>query len=162
MNSKLNTLLEPHSDRVYAVTRIMVGTMFAFHGIQKIFGVLTEYQPPVGSQLWIGGVLELVAGSAIALGVFTSISAFIASGMMAVAYFQFHWKFQFDSQFFPGINKGELAVLYSFAFLFMATKGSGIWSVAALIWPGSEAAKSSSSEKKTADWAHAQLAKSLN
>jgi putative oxidoreductase len=49
--------------------------------------------------------------------------------MLAVAYIQFHWKFQFGAAFFPAVNKGELAVLYSFVFLYFACKGGGIWSV---------------------------------
>jgi putative oxidoreductase len=110
--------------------RIVAGAMLTFHGVQKTFGVLTEHQPPVGSQLWIGGVLELVCGAAIALGLFTRLAAFLASGMLAVAYVQFHWKFQFDSGFFPTVNQGELAVLYSFTFLYMACRGAGGWSLA--------------------------------
>jgi putative oxidoreductase len=50
---------------------------------------------------------------------------------MAVAYIQFHWKFQFDGKFFPAINRGELALVYSFCFLYIATIGDGIWSVGA-------------------------------
>jgi putative oxidoreductase len=133
MNSKLNALLEAQLDRSYALLRIMAGTMFAFHGIQKTFGFLMKSQPDVGSQMWIGGMIELIGGTVIALGIYTSVAAFLASGMMAVAYFQFHWKFQFDSQFFPGINKGELAVLYCFLFLFMACRGGGIWSLEAFL-----------------------------
>ena len=87
--------------------------------------MLTERQPAVGSQVWIGGVLELLCGAAIALGVVTSLAAFVASGMMAVAYFQFHWKFQLDSGFFPAVNGGEPAVIYCFLFLFLATRGNG-------------------------------------
>ena len=108
---------------------IIAGAMLTFHGGQKIFGVLPEHQPPVGSLLWIGGLLELVCGSAIALGLSTRMAAFLASGMLAVAYFQFHWKFRFDSGFFPTVNQGELAVLYCFAFLYVACKGSGTWSL---------------------------------
>ncbi len=122
-------LLSPLAERAYPVLRIVSGGMFAFHGLQKIFGVLAEQQPPVGSQLWIGGLLELLCGTAIALGLFASLAAFVASGMMAVAYFQFHWKFRFDSAFFPAVNQGELAVLYCFVFLYMACKGSGRWSL---------------------------------
>ncbi len=113
---------------MYSLLRIMAGAMFTFHGVQKLFGVLTDHQPPVGSQLWIGGLLELVCGAAIAVGVSTRLAAFLASGMMAVAYFQFHWKFQFDAAFFPAVNQGELAVLYCFVFLYIACKGSGPFS----------------------------------
>ena len=125
----MDNRVTPLAERAYALLRIVAGAMFTFHGVQKLFGVLTDHQPAVGSQLWIGGVIELTCGPAIALGLYTSVAAFIASGMMAVAYFQFHWKFQFDSNFFPTVNKGELAVLYCFVFLYMACRGSGRWSV---------------------------------
>lgn len=125
----LTRFLAPLTEPVYAAMRIVVGLMFAFHGVQKIFGVLTENQPPVGSQLWIGGVIELVAGMLIALGLFTAWSAFLASGMMAVAYIQFHWKFAFGAEFFPTINRGELAVVYSLLFLYIACRGAGMASL---------------------------------
>lgn len=125
MSASSNSLL---AERTYALLRIVAGAMFAFHGVQKIFGVLTDHQPDVGSQLWIGGLIELISGTAIALGLFTRSAAFLASGTMAVAYFQFHWKFQLDSAFFPGVNKGEPAVLYCFVFLYMTLKGAGPWS----------------------------------
>jgi len=132
MSVLTNRPLAPFEGKTYALLRIVAGAMLSFHGIQKIFGVLTEFQPPVGSQLWIGGVLELVCGTAIALGILTRSAAFLASGMLAVAYMQFHWKFQFDSGFFPTVNQGELAVLYSFVFLYMACRGGGIWSLDSL------------------------------
>src|SRR5262245_38650613 len=110
----LNKILRPHADRAYAILRIVSGLMFAFHGAQKILGVLSDFRPPVGSQLWFGGLIELGAGTAIALGAFTTCAAFLASGTMAVAYFQFHWKLHGGAQFFPAINKGETAVLYCF------------------------------------------------
>jgi len=119
----------PLTERTYALLRIVAGAMFTFHGVQKIFGVLTDHQPERGSQIWIGGLLELVCGAAIALGVSTRLAAFMASGVMAVAYFQYHWKFQLDSNFFPAVNQGELAVLYCFTFLLIACKGGGAWSL---------------------------------
>ena len=121
--------LEKYSDHAYALLRIVSGFMFSFHGFQKILGVLSEFQPPMGSQLWFGGVIELIGGLAIMLGFGTRVAALICSGEMAVAYFQFHWKFQLGPAFFPGVNKGELAVLYSFVFLLIATKGGGRWSL---------------------------------
>ncbi len=63
----INRLLSPATEYVYAALRIVIGVLFAFHGLQKVFGVFTEFQPPVGSQLWIGGVIELVTGLLIAL-----------------------------------------------------------------------------------------------
>ncbi len=124
----LKQTLSPFTERAYALLRIVSGSMFAFHGLQKVFGVLGQTQP-VGTQMWFGGVIELVAGLAIAIGLFTRCAAFLASGTMAVAYFQFHWRFQGGSQLLPGINKGELAVLYAWLFLFIACRGSGPWSV---------------------------------
>jgi putative oxidoreductase len=119
--------LEKYTDYVYALLRIVAGFMLTFHGAQKILGVLTTFQPPVGSQLWIGGIIELFGGLAIMLGFQARIAAFICSGMMAVAYFQYHWKFQMGAQLFPAINKGELAVLFCFVFLFIACRGGVKW-----------------------------------
>jgi putative oxidoreductase len=85
--------------------------------------------PPTMSQTWIGGILELVGGLAIMLGLFTRPAAFILSGMMAVAYWQFHapnggWPLQ---------NQGIPAVLFCFIFLYMAARGGGDWSLDALL-----------------------------
>lgn len=119
--------LEKYADHAYALLRIVTGFMFFFHGTQKILGVLSDVQPPVGSQLWFGGIIELVGGLAVLLGFQTRVAAFLCSGMMAVAYFQFHWKFQIGPALFPAINKGELAVLYCFVFLFIACRGGIKW-----------------------------------
>lgn len=121
--------LEKYADHAYALLRIMAGFMFSFHGAQKVLGVLAETQQPIGSQLWIGGVIELVGGLAIMLGLGTRVVAFICSGEMAVAYFQFHWKFQMGTAFFPIVNQGELAALYCFVFLLIATRGGVKWSL---------------------------------
>ena len=121
--------LAKYESQAYALMRIVAGFMFLFHGAQKVLGMLAEMQPVIGSQLWIGGVIELVGGLAIMLGLRTRWAAFLCSGEMAVAYFQFHWKFQMGPAFFPGVNKGELAVLYCFVFLLIACKGAGIWSL---------------------------------
>jgi putative oxidoreductase len=103
------------------------GVMFCCHGMQKILGWLTTAAPPaVGSQSWVGGLIELVGGALIALGLCTRPLAFLASGTMAVAYFQYHWKLQLGGfKWLPIVNKGELAALYSFVFLFIAARGSG-------------------------------------
>ncbi len=119
--------LAKNADHAYALMRIMAGFMFSFHGAQKILGVLSDFMPPVGSQLWFGGMIELLGGLAIMLGFRTRAAAFLCSGEMAVAYFQFHWKFQMGPNFFPALNKGELAVLYCFVFLFIACRGTVKW-----------------------------------
>jgi len=118
-----------YADHAYALLRIVTGFMFAFHGMQKILGILSEYKAPMWSQAWFGGIIELVCGLAVMLGWRTGAAAFLSSGTMAVAYFQFHWKLQGGSQVFPTINQGELAVLYCFLFLFMACRGGGKWSL---------------------------------
>ena len=119
--------LEPFSDYAYALLRIVTGLMFLCHGLQKLFGILAQSQPPIGSQLWIGGIIELVGGLLVVLGFQTRFAAFICSGMMAVAYIQFHWKLQLGAAFFPVINQGELALLYSFVFLSIACRGGVKW-----------------------------------
>ncbi len=119
--------LEKYADYAYALMRIAVGSMLMFHGAQKILGVLSPFQPPVGSQLWIGGLIELFGGLAVMLGFQARAAAFLCSGMMAVAYIQFHWKLQFGPNIFPAINKGELALLYCFVFLFIACRGGVKW-----------------------------------
>ena len=110
--------------------RFVAGAMFSFHGAQKLFGVLGFPKLGMWSQLWFGGVIELVCGILIAIGLFTRPAALLASGTMAVAYFQFNWKFNFENlQWLPIVNKGELAVLYCFVFFFFAVHGPGAHSL---------------------------------
>lgn len=120
-------MLKTFEPYAYALLRIVSGALFSFHGAQKILGVFSDYRPPVGSQIWVGGIIELFGGLAIALGLGTRWAAFLCSGTMAVAYAQFHWKMQWGANFFPAINKGELAALYSFVFLLIACAGTGRW-----------------------------------
>ena len=114
----------------FAALRIVSGFMFFWHGAQKILGVLTDYpRPSAFSQMWFGGIIELVCGALICIGLFTRPAALLASGTMAVAYFQFNWKLALDgSKFLPIVNGGELAVLYCFAFLMFAALGPGPYS----------------------------------
>ena len=121
--------LERYADYAYALLRIATGFMLSFHGMQKILGLFSEFQPPAWSQLWFGGIIELVGGLMVMLGFQTRAAAFLCSGMMAVAYIQYHWKFQIGSQLLPALNKGELAVLYCFIFLLIACRGGVKWSL---------------------------------
>ena len=111
----------------YVALRIVAGALFSVHGMQKIFGWFSSKPTPAfGSQLWLGGWIELVAGVLIAVGLLTRPAAFLSAGTMAVAYTQFHWKLAFaGSQWLPAVNKGELAALYCFVFLFIAARGPG-------------------------------------
>lgn len=111
----------------YAALRFGAGFMFLLHGVQKIFGALTTKAPPaIGTQLWVGGVIELACGLLIAVGLFTRPAAFLASGTMAVAYAQFHWKLELAGyRFLPIVNQGELAALYALVFFVFFTHGPG-------------------------------------
>ena len=114
--------------RVYALLRIVGGFLFLCHGAQKIFGVLGGSQAQLISLMGLAGIIELVGGLLIMLGLFASYAAFVCSGQMAVAYLMAHAR----QGFWPIENKGELAALYAFLFLYIAAKGSGIWSIDAL------------------------------
>lgn len=120
--------LNPFAERAFVLMRVVCGALMALHGAQK-FGLLSTRTPPVGSQLWIGGLIELVFGVCVCVGFFTRLSAFLLSGTMAVAYTQFHWKLRFDTAFFPGQNGGELALVYCLVFLYIACHGPGLASV---------------------------------
>ena len=116
--------LERFTDALYAVFRIVFGLLFFSHGAQKVLGLFGGEKVPGGLPL-VAGWIELVTGLLILIGLFTGVAAFIASGEMAVAYFMAHA----PHHWWPVVNHGEAAVLYCFAFLYMAARGSGIWSV---------------------------------
>ncbi len=118
----------------HTALRIVAGFAFSLHGMQKVFGVLTtRATPEIWTQGWFGGVIELVCGVMIALGLFTRPAAFLASGTMAVAYIQFHWKGQLGAGFLPIVNGGELALIYCFLFLVFSVSGGGPVSVDRLL-----------------------------
>ena len=102
----LGAILAPYSGQAYAILRIVGGLALAFHGMMKVFGMYmpAEYIPKAFSQGWFGGYIELITGILVALGAFTPYAAFLASGTMAVAYIQFHWKLAFNSNFFPATS----------------------------------------------------------
>jgi putative oxidoreductase len=125
----MRTFLAPYAEHLYALMRFMAGVLFIFHGTQKLFGWPGD--KPAAELLTLrglAGVIEVFGGAMIAIGLLAAWAAFIASGTMAVAYFLSHT----DGGFLPIVNRGELAVLYCFVFLFIAAKGSGRFSVDAL------------------------------
>ena len=119
----------------YFLLRVVAGLLFFHAGRTKLLGwfggIPMEMggQPPLLSQIGNGGALEFFGGLAIMLGLFTRPIAFILSGEMAVAYWQFHA----PQGFWPVQNHGEPAVLFCFIFLYIAAKGAGIWSLYALM-----------------------------
>ena len=125
----------PWTGRMLSIFRIVAGLMFVSAGTMKLFG----WPPPppgapmppipVLSQMWIGGLLEVVGGALIVLGLFTRPTAFILAGEMAVAYFQFHQPLAF----WPTTNNGVPAVMYCYFFLYLVFAGAGPWSLDALI-----------------------------
>ena len=124
----MDKLLAGYAPQAYAVMRIVVGLLFFCHGLQKVFGFfggVNGAAAPLFSLLGIAGLIELIAGALIAVGFATGTAAFIASGLMAAAYFMGH----FPAGFWPIQNDGELAVLYCFVFVYMATRGSRMWSI---------------------------------
>jgi putative oxidoreductase len=113
--------------RALGVLRIAAAFMFMTHGMQKILGL--PVARAVETQLWslsgIAGLMELIGGALLLIGLFTRPVAFLLSGQMAFAYFIAHA----PQGFWPLLNRGELAALYSFVFLYFAVAGGGEWSV---------------------------------
>ncbi|QIB33810.1 DoxX family protein [Ancylobacter pratisalsi] len=123
MISTLNRLA-PH---VLSLLRLMSGLLVMQHGTSKILGFPTTQMSGVSlvSMPGIAGIIELVGGALLVIGLFTRETAFILSGMTAVAYFLVHA----PKDFFPIVNGGELAALYCFVFFYLVFAGPGPWSV---------------------------------
>ncbi|WP_260683029.1 DoxX family protein [Rhizobium laguerreae] len=111
--------------RALSVLRFIAGLVFFPHGTQK----LLNFPPREGgsvelfSFMGFAGTLEVVGGALIMLGLFTRPTAFILSGMMAVAYFMSH----FPRNFYPTLNGGDAAILFCFLFLYISVAGGGSW-----------------------------------
>ncbi len=113
-----------------ALLRIVAGFTFMLSGTVKLFGFPVGMPPDNSTavwwtQIWFGGVLETFGGFLITIGWLTRPAAFLLSGEMAVAYFQFHA----PRGFWPVVNGGGPAILYCFLWLFFSAAGSGLWSV---------------------------------
>lgn len=113
-----------------SIMRIVAAAIFITSGTMKLFAFPMGMPPdggtaPLLTQIGIGGILEVFGGALVLIGLFTRPVAFILSGMMAVAYFQFH----FPSSFWPTINQGIPAILYCFIWLYYSAAGAGPWSL---------------------------------
>jgi len=132
----MERFLGKYEPYIYALLRIVTGFLFVWHGSQKLLGFPPQQVPPgsapqsLSPMMAIAGAIELVGGILIMIGLFAGIAAFLSSGLMAVAYFMAHFSMQ---AFLPLQNRGELAVLYCFVFLYIASRGSGVWSVDSLM-----------------------------
>jgi putative oxidoreductase len=121
--------LSRFQSEAYALLRIVAGFLFLWHGMQKLFGFPAA--PPAdapGFVIFVAGPIELACGALVMLGLFVRPAAFLCSGLMACAYWMAHG----TAHPLPLLNHGELAALYCFVFLFIATRGCGIWSIDAL------------------------------
>lgn len=118
----MGRLLEGISNYAYAAMRIVAGAAFAQHGARKLFGVFGGDAPVEWlSLMGLAGAIELCGGVLVAAGLLTRYAAFVSSGLMAAAYFMAHAR----RGFWPIENDGELAMLFCFLFLYIATRGSG-------------------------------------
>ena len=132
-NSGIFQFWQNSAPQILAILRIVAAIIFVLAGSMKLFAFPAGIPPNGGtavfmSQVWIGGFLEVAGGILLALGLFTHITAFILSGEMAVAYFQFH----FPASPWPTINMGIPAILYCFLWLYYSAAGGGAWSLDAL------------------------------
>lgn len=112
--------------QTYALMRIVVGFLFLWHGMQKLFNFpIPGFEGMPFHIQYVAGPIELVGGALVMIGLLTRWAAFLCSGLMAAAYFMAHA----TKALFPIANGGELAAFYAFTFLFISAYGSGIWSV---------------------------------
>jgi putative oxidoreductase len=118
--------------RLLSLTRIVLAFTFTAHGSQKLFGFPAaegKAAVEIFSFMGFAGALEFVGGLLLLVGLFTRPVAFLLSGTMAVAYFMAHA----SGSFWPIVNRGELAVVYCWIFLYFAAAGGGPWSLDALL-----------------------------
>ena len=114
----------------HALLRIVCGYLFVVHGSMKLFHVPHAAMfdnVTLMSLEGLAGVIEFVGGLLLIVGLFTRVVAFLLSGEMAIAYFMVHAAQ--GNVLFPQLNQGEPAVLFCFAFLFLAAAGGGAWSI---------------------------------
>lgn len=123
----MENLVEAWKPRVLSLLRIVAAFLFMQHGAQKIFGYPAPQRGEfeLFSMMGVAGTLELFGGALLLIGLFTRPIAFVLSGLMAFAYFIAHA----PKDFWPLLNGGELAALFSFVFLYLAFAGGGSWSV---------------------------------
>jgi putative oxidoreductase len=122
--------LGKYEGAIYALLRIVLAFLYWSHGPRWLFGVFGAKEPvPLTSMFGIAGTIETICGTLIAIGLFTSVAAFIACGEMAFAYFIAHVP---RGGWMPIENMGEITVALCFGFLYIAARGAGPFSIDAL------------------------------
>ena len=134
------TFIQPFAQQTYAMMRIVTGLLFLWHGTQKLFAFPLPPPPVPPFVIYIAGPIELVGGFLVMVGLYAGWAAFLCSGLMAFAYWMVHG----TQALFPIQNSGELAALYCFVFLYISSRGSGIWSVDAVLSKGMSYARADS------------------
>ncbi len=126
--------LSKYQPYLLSILRIVAGLLFLEHGMQKVFHfppmppqMMGQMPPSVVTLILIAGLIELVGGALVTLGLFARIAAFICSGEMAFAYWLGH--VGRSHSLFPAVNGGDAAILFCFAFLYIAAAGPGPWAV---------------------------------
>ncbi|MGE0597127.1 MAG: DoxX family protein [Hyphomonadaceae bacterium] len=125
--------LDRFSGQLLSILRIVSALLFLAHGTAKLFQfpateMFTE-PPEVGTLMWIAGAMEVAGGGLLLVGLLTRPVAFVLSGMMAVAY----WMAHAPQGMHPILNGGELAIMFCFAFLYIAAAGGGPWALDAIM-----------------------------
>jgi putative oxidoreductase len=117
------------SAQILAILRIVTATLLLEAGVFHLFHwpvlPLPAAPPQMASWLFAAGVLEFVGGILLIVGLFTRPTAFLLSGMMAIAY----WGFHAPMGIWPAGNLGVAAILYCFIFLYLAAAGPGAWAL---------------------------------
>jgi len=117
--------------QLLGLLRIVAAVIFIQSGTMKLFAFPVGMPPDgtttavLGSQIWFAGILEVFGGALVLVGLFTRPVAFLLSGEMAVAYWQFH----FPQSAWPVVNNGTDAILYCFLWFYLSAAGPGSWSV---------------------------------
>jgi putative oxidoreductase len=127
--STFDSLRSAWSPRLLSILRIIVAFLYIAHGTQKLLGFPPGSGMPVPFELLTlrgaSGILETFGGGLLLLGLFTRPVAFVLCGHMAFAYFIAHAL----QDFWPILNRGELAVMFCFVYLYLAVAGGGPWSL---------------------------------
>lgn len=136
-HDQIHAFRQRYNDSFYAVFRILIGLLFMQHGAQKLFGIFTENgSQPLFSLMGLAGIIEFFGGLLIVLGLFTGVASALSAVTMIAAFFIAHFTI---ANPIPIVNRGELALVYLCAFIFILLMGGGAYSLDRKFW-GTKAA----------------------